>query len=438
MDNSQITLEQFGAKIKQKYPVYSGYSDKEIGEKMLAKYPTYQSQIRQATPMPILTNEKGGFGTAVKDIVVGAGKDFIETSRGTADLLQSAGKAVLGAFGANTSKMGLKSIDNRTPEGAQIQEQLNSKSRGEQTGKVISTLAQLGAGFATKEAQLAVTKTKQGIDAYKAAKETKALGKSTAKITEMISPKPTVTQAKLAQSQGRLVEGKAPTFFKSGTEGSILPTQKTLNASELIVKRIPNASKLSSTELYKAVDTEITTTARTLKPQMQATPIKSETVQKINDNWENLKRTQLELADASQEANVLKIQQQFEARLMKSGSKSYDDLWETRKAYDDSIPENVKRANQISDESLQNKKEIWLQNRQVLNTAMDDVAGPAFKDMSDLYEARTGLLSKAKVDKAQLSKLREFTKNNPEISTILKGILGIKAFEKITGVNLPL
>lgn len=431
MDNTQFTIEEFGAKIKQKYPSYASYSDKEIGEKMLLKFPTYQSQIKKQPPMPILTDESGGFGTAIKDVTVGAGKAFLRGSRDLAGLLQTGGKAALGAVGADTSNMGIKSIDNNTVEGQGVEETLRAKSRGEQIGGYFETAAEVASGFTAVKGSQAVLKSRQ---AYIAAKEAKAWER----VVDLISPKPTIRQAKLAQSENRLVEGKAPTLFRNGTEGSILPTQKTLTASDLIVKRIPNASKMSPTELYKAVDTEITTTAQKLKPQMQSTPIKPKTVQKINDDWAKLKKKQVELADATEEANVMKIQQQFEARLMKSGNQSYDDLWETRKAYDDSIPENIKRANQLSSESLQNKKEIWLQNREILNTAMDDVAGPAFKDMSNLYEARNGLLSKAKVDKAQLSKVRQLAKKYPEIDTLLKGILGIKAFEQLTGVDLPL
>ncbi len=65
---------------------------------------------------------------------------------------------------------------------------------------------------------------------------------------------------------------------------------------------------------------------------------------------------------------------------------------------------------------------------------MDDVAGPAFKDMSDLYEAKTGLLSKAKVDKAQLSKLKQLIKDNPKSATLIFGILGLEG-AKVLGLD---
>jgi len=46
---NQYTIEQFGAKIKEKYPQYANYSDADIGKMTLEKHPEYQSRI--------LTNE---------------------------------------------------------------------------------------------------------------------------------------------------------------------------------------------------------------------------------------------------------------------------------------------------------------------------------------------------------------------------------------------
>ena len=45
----QMTLEQFGAKIKSKYPEYASYSDTDIANKVIAKYPQYKSQIGPAS-----------------------------------------------------------------------------------------------------------------------------------------------------------------------------------------------------------------------------------------------------------------------------------------------------------------------------------------------------------------------------------------------------
>jgi len=385
-----------------------------VVEDFKSKYGNEQAPIEQKKQMPILTKESGGFGTALKDVAVGGVK-------GAAEGLQGLGKLALeaGSLGKiDTTKLGVSD------------ETLKAKSRGEQVGKVIEGVGEFAGGFVAAKGPQAVVKAKQ---AYTASKEAKA----TERVTEMIMPKPTVKQAKLAQSEGRLVKGKEPTLLRSGTADTVLPTQKTLSARDTIIKKIPNASVMNEAQLFDAVDSEITKSAQALKPQMKATPIKPETVQKINDDWTALKKSQIDSADTTQERELVQSwQNRFEERLMKSGDQSYDDLWETRKAYDESIPDNVKRANDFSDITLQNKKDIWLQNRDVLNKAMDDVAGESFKEMSSLYEARTGLLSKAKIDKAQMSKLNQFWKDHPGVVSTLKygGAYGVlKSF----GVPLP-
>jgi hypothetical protein len=111
-----LTLEQFGAKIKQKYPTYVNYSDAEIGQKMIEKYPEYKTRI-QASPttasapqqaefpsitdsatgsFPVikqLTEAGVGIGTAVGKAGLNLGKSFVKLSQGIADL----GTKVIGA-----------------------------------------------------------------------------------------------------------------------------------------------------------------------------------------------------------------------------------------------------------------------------------------------------------------------------------------------------
>jgi hypothetical protein len=266
--------------------------------------------------------------------------------------------------------------------------------------------------------------------------------KNLEKVTELISPNATAKEAKLALSEGRFVEGKPGGILKSGTPDKILPSEKTVSASQTIINKIPGAAKMSPAELFKAVDGNIIKTAEELKPVMKATPIKPETIQKINTDWEAVKQAQIAEAPATEELNVLKRQAKFEATLKKSGNASQNDLWETRIAYDNSIPDNVKRANILSPESLQIQKEEWLQNRAVLNDAMNDLANgmgetsrKAFKEMADLYNAKTGLLSKTKINAAELSKLRALIKQHPKMAAIIFGALGLEG-AKILGIDV--
>lgn len=363
--------------------------------------------IEQKKQMPILTNEQGGFGTALKDVAVGAIKGGVESLQGIGKL----GLEAVSLGKIDTSKLGISD------------ETLKSKSRGEQVGKVLEFGGELGAGFT----KVAVPLVKPLLDARKEAVATQ-------KVIEMISPKATVKEAKLAQTQGRFVEGKARTLFRSGTADKILPSQKTLSAAETINKNIPNAGKMSEDQLFKAIDQNITKTANKLRPVMEKTPIKTETIQKINDDWAILKKNQIADAPATEEINVIKRQSKFESLLKKSGSNSHADLWDTRITYDNSIPEAVKRANSLSPESLQLQKQEWLENRAILNDAID--AQPEFKQMSELYNAREGILSKTKVDKAQVSKIRELVNKYPEIKGTIKLLIGAEALRRITGIDL--
>lgn len=263
------------------------------------------------------------------------------------------------------------------------------------------------------------------------------------KINEMISPKMTPKQAQIAQSEGRLYQGKEPTLFKAGTEDKVATSDKTFNATQTIKNTIPDAAKMKPSELYTAVDNKIAETAKNLRPQMESTPIKPETTQKLNDDWQNIKKSQMENAPATEEPNVLKRQKKFEELLKKSGSASHADLWDTRINYDNSVPNSVKKANSMSSESLQLQKDEWLQNRDILNKAINDntfgmgeTSQKAFRDMSNLYEAKTNLTSKAKVNEAQISKVNQFLKNNPKTAKVLGGYT-VYEIAKHLGIPLP-
>ncbi len=210
------------------------------------------------------------------------------------------------------------------------------------------------------------------------------------------------------------------------------------------MENIPNASEMSPSKLYTAIDNKITETATKLRPQMEATPIKPQTVEKINSDWESLKKSQIDNAPATEEANVAKRQAKFEATLKKSGSGNHADLWDTRINYDNSIAENVKKANINSPESLQLQKEEWLQNRKILSDAINDnvsgmgkVSQKAFSDMTNMYEARNGILSQTKATTTIQPSIASELYNSPTGKVIRNiGKLGIGAGLYEGGVNM--
>lgn len=238
------------------------------------------------------------------------------------------------------------------------------------------------------------------------------------KISDMISPKPTIAQAKQAMTEGRLFNGSDPTLLKAGSGPQIAASTQQAASAQTIGRLIPGADSMDEPTLYGALKDKISETAQTLKPQMEATPIKPETVSAVKDNWASLKKTQIEDALATDEPNVTKMQSNFQKFLNKSASGNMNDLWETAKGYDDSIKANVKAATDSSPHELQMAKDIWLQNRGILRDAINDTANgmgktsqTAFKDMRDMYEGQNGLLSKAKATgEGAPSKLEQFGK----------------------------
>lgn len=262
-------------------------------------------------------------------------------------------------------------------------------------------------------------------------------------IQELISPKLTPTQTKLAQTEGRILKGEKPTFFKSGTPDTVLPSKKVVKAAETIKINIPGSSKMTESELFDALSSKTKEIANDLKPKMKATKIEQGTIEKINKDWEELKLKQVAEADATEEANVIKNQLQFEERLKNIDPNSFDDLWEARIKYDESVPTNVKNATEISDSRLQYKKDQWLQNRDILNKAINDAkfglgddSGKAFSDMSDMYNARQNILTKSKVDKTGgLSGIKELMKKYPRITTLL-GVGSAYELAKKLGIDI--
>jgi hypothetical protein len=237
-------------------------------------------------------------------------------------------------------------------------------------------------------------------------------------IAQNIMPGATKKAVQQAMSEGRIIKGAEAGLIKGGTADSVAPSADVVKAAQTIQEQIPGAAKMNDQELYTALDTKISDTAKKLSGVMKETPVDESTFQQINDDWSSLKKTQLEEAKATDEPNVLKWQQNFEKIISKGDVNNLDDLWQMRKDYDASIKANVKNATDLSPEDLQTQKEIWLQNRRILNTAINNAteglpteSQKAFSDMSDMYTAQQNLLGKAKLAKPSLSRAAQFLKS---------------------------
>lgn len=240
------------------------------------------------------------------------------------------------------------------------------------------------------------------------------------KIQNLITPKITSAEGRLAQQEGRIVEGKSSLL--GGTKpDTVIPSPKVQENTKTILKNIPGAADMNPSQLADALNEKTTTLAQELKPKLKAIPINKNVTGQAFDAWKALKAEQADTPDfLDNEAGNKKFQQQFENRLnslqwdirnpesgllQKPTPKTADDLWTARKAYDESIPTNVKNATSRSAPQLQTRQKMWLQNRDILNKLLDNVSsgldsatGGVFKDMSNMYDARQTIVKNTKVN----------------------------------------
>jgi hypothetical protein len=240
-------------------------------------------------------------------------------------------------------------------------------------------------------------------------------------IKDMIMPKPTAKEARLAMDENRLYRGEQGGLLTSGTADEVAATPQVAKSVQTIQRLIPDAAKLDDATLYSELSNKVIESAKALQPELEKTPINYETVNKMTTDWEKLKQTQIADAPASEELNVAKRQDKFQSFMDKTKLNNFNDLWETAKSYDATIPDRVKQANNLSSESVQLQKDEWMDNRSILKQAINDTENglgetsrAPFSDMHDMYEAQNGILSKAKINQTGApSKAVQFMKDHP-------------------------
>src|SRR3990167_2675313 len=332
---------------RAEYESKFGVSASQIGQ------PSQPSDT-QAGELPLLTKETGGFGTALKDVGMGFGKELIGTSRGVAQTLQSVGKFALGAFGADTSQMGIKSLDDK-----QIDEQLKAKSRGEQVGKVLGFATELGAGFTKAKPALTQTlKARGDQQAIRAATpEVKALGKT--QYQEALRRGQIKPSSLLKPEKYVLPEAEKATAIKYR---KLLTSKNPVKNSQRVLNEISNQDKAVGRFLEK--NNSIYNNAELKNHILQ----RLQDVDDVNVTPERLLKLKETMVDG------------FIRKLSKNDSVT---LWKTRKSFDQSIKKVFSGS-----PTLQNTIK-----REFRNAIQDFIAtktpnktySNAMKEMSSLY-----------------------------------------------------
>ena len=166
---------------------------------------------------------------------------------------------------------------------------------------------------------------------------------------------------------------------------------------------------MNDAQLSNALNTKISETSQSLQPQMEATPIHPDTLSKVQDAWQSLKTEQQARPEfLDNQAGNKAFQGKFENYLNQAKSaQNMNDVWQVRQAYDNSVPSTVKNATSASPPQFQVRKAMWLENRAILNSAINDTSTglgttsqQAFSDMSHMYDAKENIAAKAKIDTA--------------------------------------
>ena len=96
-----LTIEQFGQRVKQKYPQYKDIEDGELGQKVLDKYPQYQKALSVDKPSNLSAEQTT---ERRSNLLQGIAKPFLKTATSGLNFLEGTSKLLSGDVkGANES-----------------------------------------------------------------------------------------------------------------------------------------------------------------------------------------------------------------------------------------------------------------------------------------------------------------------------------------------
>jgi len=399
----------------------------ETGQNVFSHYQRSQTGQRNpvAAGLDIGGSLAGGVGQAVGDVVIGTGKAIL--SQEQEDRVK---ESVMGTIQSITEQPGVRAMIDKY-ESLDENAKQNLRTTGNTSMALVDILT-LGTGSKLlkpigRGVEAGFTRTGQTIQ--KATDSTTGLIKQTVKktgdviptkkkpsIAERISPEVTRKEGRKIIKEGRAEKGKESFLFGKRPD-KVIPTQTVSESAKLIEKQIPGASVMDDFQLTNAIDNLTTSKATALRAVFKEVPVTPKEIKQIRKEWDILKKQQLKNPDYAAELTTVKstqrkfddvvekIKQAVKDTGGKFRKKNLDDIWEVRKQYDDSVSPNVKNASYLSTPSQQTQKELWLENRRILNElleqmskGLDEESATAFREMQLLYEARNNLINKTRID----------------------------------------
>jgi len=375
--------------------------------------------------VPVQKDTEGATNIPFTDIAI----DFFASPRDIASTLSEATPEKIKAPIKETALSSLRSIGEWF-DGLDPTTQQNIKGLGT-IGRIVSAFVAAGqtakaaralpktAKAVGVETQVIVKETLPAITARPiekgkkvvAARTAKKAAKETAAVEDFVSPKINAKETQKIVAEGRAVKGKKGIL--GGKKPDLVEqTAEVKRAAGTATRRIEGfadlAKKGDDFVAVKAVDAEITNIAKLLSPEMKKVPVSKSTVSKMDESWRLLKKQQADTPEFGNFPGAKKVQEKFERLLAEAkNAETLDDLWDLRKKYDGPkfTPPSVKKATGASAPFTQLQKEMWLENRGILNDMINsealglgNVSKQAFVDMSDLYTVKQNLATKAKID----------------------------------------
>lgn len=281
-------------------------------------------------------------------------------------------------------------------------------------GKLVKDLGTIGGGAVN----LGVKGGKIGVEKIKGMSilGTKKLGKGD-NIKNIISPVLSTKNYKEAALKG-LATPSSSSFWTGVKPSKIQLSDELSQAAVTAEKHVKelgyNPSKVSAEEFPTIIDKALSTIGPKLRDAFKEIKVPISMKNILSNTWNTVKNSQLKKANLSH-INVKSFQKEFENDYLskirqvwesKDGFRntSLEDLWDIVISYDKDWSTAVKSMRDDVGDVAIAQRQVWLQNRKILRDAMDSLAENitdldvknAFKEMSDLYKAKTAAIDSLK------------------------------------------
>lgn len=274
-----------------------------------------------------------------------------------------------------------------------------------------SVMGILGTGMASKGVKPLIKGVDDLIEAVPAPKP-KALPelkipktkKEVTPLQEMFTSVGTKKAKDQAFKEGRVVVGDKSTLMGDKAD-FILPSVKEVKVAQTVEDIFgKDFSKLDISTAHTKMGDEIVNIAVKLQPELAKIKAGKDAVKTLSSKLDDL--VQIQNADALASSSAYKgildksqsnFKEIVDSLVKKSNDNTLtvDDIWMARKNYDKLIKDRVKTATDSSDPSYIIQKDVWLENRSLLNELIEEEAKnlsgdvqKAFSDMNSLYNGQ--------------------------------------------------